>query len=224
MTVTASLLSDAPGRERPAQPARSPRADLERLAALCEEASETSRLANLLGRAPYAAAALACGAVVAAIGSGSTSPARSLAWLVLIIAAIAALARCYRQTLRAPFERGPLQAFAQDLDAILLYAGFAWGAGAFLVLNGATPLALSLFSAGSAGLVAVILRTAKPVLFFFAPVAGLTLLSAAARPHPGSAVLAVAVIALSAAMTAASLVLERRSKPRPPWLSDLPVG
>lgn len=224
MTVTAPLLSDAPARERPAETARSPRADLERLAALCEEASETSRLANLLGRAPYAAAALACGAVIAAIGSGNTSPARSLAWLVLIIAAIAALARCYWQTLRAPFERGPLQAFAQDLDAILLYAGFAWGAGAFLILSGATPLALSLFSAGMAGLVAVILRTAKPVLFFLGPVAALTLASAAAQPHPGSAVLAAAVIALSAAMTAASLILERRSKPRLPRLSGLPVG
>ena len=38
------------------------------------------------------------------------------------------------RTSRAPFQRPSLKSFARDVSAILLYAGFAWGAGAFLVL------------------------------------------------------------------------------------------
>ena len=42
--------------------------------------------------------------------------------------------RAYAKAIRAPFELATLQGFARDLSATLVYAGFAFGAGAILVL------------------------------------------------------------------------------------------
>jgi hypothetical protein len=156
-------------------PALPPAANLARLALLHDEAHETALLANLLGRAPAVATALVALALVAAgFCFAQSSVAALVVWLVLVAASAGAILRGYVQAIRVPFERTPLRAFSEDLSAIMLYAGFAWGAGAFLVLPSALPLpGLVLFSAGTCMAVAALLRAREHALLFLAPVAGL---------------------------------------------------
>jgi hypothetical protein len=165
----------------PATPAH--RANLLQLALLHDEARETAVLANLLGRAPYAASAIAGAALVTAgLSFGLGSAAALVTWLVLVAAGIVAVARAYRHTISAPFERLPLRAFSRDLSAILFYAGFAWGAGAFLALPAsASPLSIILFSAGTCVVVAGLLRARDQALIFLVPVAGLSALAPLVR-------------------------------------------
>ncbi len=87
----------------------------------------------------------------AALAHAATAPL--LTWLVLIGAGLASLMRSYVIAIAAPFERAPLRLFARDLQAIMLYVGFAWGAGSFLALPAdVTVLQAIMFSAGAASL------------------------------------------------------------------------
>jgi hypothetical protein len=116
--------------------------------------------------------------VTAALSFAQSSTPALIAWLVLVAAGIAAIARAYTYTIKAPFERVPLRAFSRDLSAILFYAGFAWGAGAFLAIPAtASALPILLFSAGSCAVVAALLRARDQSLIFLAPVAGLSALA-----------------------------------------------
>ena len=185
-------------------PVPAPMADLARLTALHAEAEETARLANALGRAPMTAAALAAGAgVTAALSLKGADVSATIAWLVLVLGGVGAIARSYAQAIAAPFERAPLRAFAEDLRAIMLYAGFAWGAGAFLALPADAGVAGTLlFSAGMAGLVALSLRRLDTGIAFTAPVAALGTVAALFRPEDG-AVPALLVLAGCGAVAAA---------------------
>lgn len=219
MVAAVSRLSETVTREPPEPRAESPHAKLATLTRLWEEAEETARLANLLGRAPYAAAVLAFACIATTILSAPKGPAQSIAWLVLVMAGIAAIAHAYWHSMRAPFERGPLRAFAQDLNAIMLYAGFAWGAGSLLVLPEGTSLAtLALFGAGLPTAILAILKSYQPSLLFLAPAAGFTGFSALVGPHLGGAVLAGALLSVSAALAVAVFAIERRGQPRIPSL------
>src|SRR5580658_9877198 len=147
------------------------RAYLTRLSQLHDEAAKTALLANLLGRAPYAAAALAAAAVVTAALVASTAPIAELGtWLVLVAAGLGAAARAYAKAIRAPFELATLQGFARDLSATLVYAGFAFGAGAILVLPAnISLLALLAFGAGTSALLGTFLRVRDMTLCFLIP-------------------------------------------------------
>ncbi len=153
---------------------------LARLAFVHREAVETSRLSNLLGRTPYVAALLFAGAcAVTAFLYGSVPTAPLAVWDIFMAAASLALVRLYRQTLRSAFELLPLRAFVLDLHAVLLYAGFAWGAGAFLALPQVlAPLALVLFSICASAIVAGVFRARAAALYFLAPAAGLPCIAA----------------------------------------------
>lgn len=133
---------------------------LARLAALHDEAAETAHLANLLGRAPWAASALGAAALGAAAASAMKVSSAPLAvWLGLLALGIAAIARSYAKALEAPFDGATLKAFARGLSAMLAYAGAAWGAGVFLALpEHAGPITLILFIAAMSALIAAILR------------------------------------------------------------------
>jgi hypothetical protein len=180
--LRADIPSDKTQQSEGARPGDQPRAPLDqiaRLSALYDESAETALLANLLGRAPYAAVALLlCAGAVVASGRGQT--AACLTWLVLVAAAAGAIARSWRHATRAPFERLSLRVFAGDLRAIMLYAGFAWGAGAFMALSVAANLVTALvFAAGTSAILAVILRAWDVSACFVLPAA---LLTAAAVP------------------------------------------
>lgn len=193
-----------PAFEAPADAAPAHR--LARLARIHIEAVETARLANLLGRALYATVALGVLAGLVLTLAGSLA-APALAWAALIGAAVFAMAIAYRRAIARPFERATLHAFAQDMSACLLYAGFAWGAGAFLALPETTPaLAALLFAAVPAAAFAALLRARQAALLFLAPVAALTSLACVMRPFgdgaPAAAVVLVACTILAWAIHA----------------------
>jgi hypothetical protein len=193
---------------RPVDERRAPLDQIARLSALHDESAETALLANLLERAPYAAAALLlCAAAV--VASGRAQTAACLTWLVLVVAAAGAIARSYRQAIRAPFEHLPLRVFAGDLRAIMLYAGFAWGAGAFLALTVDANLVTSLvFAAGTSVIFAVIFRAWDVSACFIVPTALLTAAAGSGNPAEGG-------VAGTAAILGAGLMVAGLS-----WLAE----
>jgi hypothetical protein len=188
------------------------------LALLHDEARETALLANLLGRTSYAAGALAIAALVTVLLTrGSMPVAEPAAWLVLMLIGVGAMARNYARAIRQPFERGVLREFAYDLNAIAVYAGFAWGAGAYLALGPQTsPLALAAFAAVVPAMVAVTLRTHEISLGFLAPVAGLSAFAAVLRPFPEGPLAAAFVLIACAAVGGAIFWANRLSGSVPP--------
>lgn len=174
------LHSPIPSREAPAP------SSLAQLALLHDEARETALLSNLLGRTVYAAGGLAVAALATVLlARGAMPVAEPAVWLVLVLIGVGAMARSYARTIRQPFERGPLREFAYDLNAISVYAGFAWGAGAFLALGPQTsPVTLTIFAAAIPAIMAATMRAREISLGFLAPVAGLGAFAAVLRPLP----------------------------------------
>lgn len=174
------LHSPIPSREAPTS------SSLAQLALLHDEARETALLSNLLGRTVYAAGGLAVAALATVLlARGAMPVAEPAVWLVLVLIGVGAMARSYARTIRQPFERGPLREFAYDLNAISVYAGFAWGAGAFLALGPQTsPVTLMIFAAAIPAIMAATLRAREISLGFLAPVAGLGAFAAVLRPLP----------------------------------------
>jgi len=199
--------------ERSARPGH----EIARLALLHDEARETALLANLLGRTPYAAAALAIGALATVIFARGTMPlAEPAVWLALTLIGVGAMARNYAHAIRQPFERGILREFAYDLNAIAVYVGFAWGAGAYLALGPQTsPLALTSFAIAVPAVMAVTLRTREISLGLLAPVAALSAFAAVLRPLPEGPLAAAFVLIACAAMGGAIFWADRLSAPIP---------
>ena len=172
------------------------------LALLHDEARETALLANLLGRTSYAASTLAVAALATALLARGTMPvAEPAVWLVLMLIGVGAMARNYSRAIQQPFERGILREFAYDLNAIAVYAGFAWGAGAYLALGPQTsPLALAAFATLVPAVMAVTLRTREISLAFLAPSASLSAFAAVLRPLPEGPLAAAFVLIACAAV------------------------
>jgi hypothetical protein len=225
MEGTMAVAERAPQSEHVALQIAQPletRSPIARLAELHAEAQETARLANLLGRSVHAAAAL----VVMGIGTMALTgavTAENLTWLVFVLIGAAAIARSWRQTMHQPFERAALKSFSHDLDAIMAFAGTAWGAGAFLALPaGANIGAVLLFAAGGSAVVAVLLREHKSSLHFLAPVTALTSFACVLRPLPGSA-LGAALVLIACSTVAALVLLAARWSERGQTAMVLPV-
>jgi hypothetical protein len=198
-------------------PSDEPLSGIERLAMLHDEARETAILANLLGRTPYIAGALTVFAVAALAASVGTLPvAEPATWAILMLVGIGAILRSYMRTIAQPFELGALREFSSDLTAILLYCGFAWGAGAYLAIGPqASPLVLLAFSAGAALIVAGLLRTKEIALGFVVPVAALAAFATVLRPLPAGPLAAAFVLIACAAVGAAIFWAERFFEPAP---------
>lgn len=192
-----------------------------RLAQLHAEARDTTRLANLLGRTIHVAAALPVLGAATLIFSGPLSAA-SIVWLVLLLIAIAAIALAFRRTMKQPFERAALKSFSRDLDAIMAFAGTAWGAGAFLALPAdvafATPV---LFCVIACVGVAVLLREPESALHFLAPSATLASFACVLRPLPGGA-LSAALVLIACGLVAILSLMASRSSARAQTAAQLP--
>jgi hypothetical protein len=186
-----------------------PLSHLVRLSELRDEAAETALLANLLGRMPYLAVALlGITSAVAVLAHAATAPL--LTWLVLMGAGLVSLMRSYVITIAAPFERAPLRLFARDLQAIMLYVGFAWGAGSFLTLPAdVTVLQAIMFSAGAAILVAAIGRASDATACFAIPVTILSAAAALLRPVESGFFACAAILAAGLAVMAVAYFAER---------------
>jgi hypothetical protein len=181
-----------------------------RLAQMHAEAVETARLANLLGRALPIAIALPVMGVLAVVLAGGAGVPSTVAWAVLLSVASLSVARAYGSAIGRPFERASLHAFAEDLSACLLYAGFAWGAGAFLAIGGAAATTTVLLFAGAPAIVvALVLREQQAALFFLAPVAALTAFACVLRPLSGGALDAALVLIGCAAVAGAIVAADR---------------
>ena len=192
-----------------------------KLALLHAEAEETARLANLLGRSWYAAAALP---VLAALMLDFAEPSltRAIVWGVFVVAGSTAILRCYYRTIDQSFERVALRAFAKDLSPILLYAGFAWGAGAFLVLPAGTAIAAAiLFVAAPAITIGALLRVREAAYLFLAPTTLLASFASVLMPF-ADGVLAAGLILIASAAIAAAMVYSERSKDFRPAILTLP--
>ncbi|HEX4301178.1 MAG TPA: hypothetical protein VHZ78_00185 [Rhizomicrobium sp.] len=202
--------------------AAQPRSAVAHLAQMHAEAVETARLANLVGRALHAAIALPVLAALAVMLGGGAGLASTVAWGILVGVATLAILRAYGHAIRQPFERAPLHAFAQDISACLLYAGFAWGAGAFLALSTASSGAALLFAAVPAIAIAVLLREKQAALLFLAPVAALTAFACVLRPFAGGALAASLVLIACAIVASATVAASRYAAKR--HAAELPHG
>jgi hypothetical protein len=127
---------------------------------------------------PAAALLMLLGAGTLALANGAaleTTLAQCFAWSVLVLLAVGALLRAYIRGAATAFDPVPLDETAKDLRAILLYAGFAWGAGAGLALSPAAGPGVTLcFAALPSILLALLMRDRDGVLGF---VLGVTAMS-----------------------------------------------
>jgi hypothetical protein len=197
---------------------RPPISALSRLALLHDEASETESLAALLNRSPWLAGALALAALAtAAVAAPRTHTAPLIVWLLLIGGAVAALWRLHLRALGSPVERGTLAGFAQDLSAILIYAGFAWGAGVLLALpQDAGPALSAGFTGGVALIVAGALRMRHVSLRFLVPVTAMGAFAAAMVRADARAGTVAGIVMAGLVVAAASRLIERPQPCIPP--------
>lgn len=203
--------------QRVPQPERLPKTDergtaLSRLKLLHSEAAETAHLANLLGRSLHVAIALPVLGVVAIGLSDNESPAGQLVWMGFVIVMSIVVWISYRHAMKRPFERTALRDFAEDLSAILLFAGFAWGAGAFLALSiGTSTMPAILFAAAPAAIIAYLLRDREALYLFLAPVTLLTATACVLQPFAGGLLTAGLVVAAAGAVVGGALLWQRVS-------------
>jgi hypothetical protein len=203
-------------------PAFESRSPVARLAALHAEAQDTARLANLLGRSIHAAVALLAMGLAALAVTGVLT-AESLAWLGFVLVGAGAIALAWRRAIKQPFERAALKSFSQDLDAIMAFAGTAWGAGAFLLLPAAADIAtIALFAAGAGALIALLLREHESSLHFLAPVTALASFACVLRPLPAGA-LAAAMVLIACAAVAVAILAAARWTERAHAPAELPL-
>jgi hypothetical protein len=193
-----------------------------RLAALHDECVETARHATILARTPLAAYSLLAGCAVLIAFSSRSVPLGTLAlWALLVVGGAFGLLRLVHQTEKAAFELMPLRAFVLDLNAMLLYAGFAWGAGAFLAISPASPaLLLEWHAVGASLVITGLLRAQVPTLCFLIPN---TALAMAAALTGSAGLSAAALILLAAAVLAASSTWAERRRLRLTALPSMPA-
>ena len=128
---------------------------------------------------------------------------------MLVLIGVLAMTRTYMRAFA--LKRGPVESLASDLRACLLYAGFAWGAGAFLALPlAATGLDVVLFAALPSLLMAALLRDTGAVLLFAAPVGALCA-SAAVLDMGGGTLAAAAVLLAQAVIVIVTMLLTDRA-------------
>lgn len=182
-----------------------------KLARLHAEAEETARLANLLGRSVYVAILLPVLAILTVGLSGMSELNRQIVWIGFVAAVSLGIGTAYAHAMRRPFERDALRDFAKDLSAILLFAGFAWGAGAFLALPaGLATMAAVAFVAVPAIAVAALLREREAVFLFLAPVATLSAFASVLRPSTVGALDAGLIVLTSAAIAVTAAFADPR--------------
>ena len=203
----------------PIREERQPANAIAKLALLHAEAEETARLANLLGRSLYAAIALPVLAFLTLGFADGISVTRAFVWLAFVAVGSLAVLRCYAHTIGQPFQRPALKAFATEMSPILLYAGFAWGAGAFLALPAGTAMfAAILFVAVPTIAIAALLREREAAYLFLAPSALLASFASVLTPFAGGAFTAGSILLASGALTVAMVFSQRGRDGRPAML------
>jgi hypothetical protein len=193
-------------------PARAPlpaasRSALARLPQLHAETSEAASLVRFLRSAVMAGAALTLLAALALFFAGGAGLQPEFAWSLLVLIGVGAMLRSYIKSTAQAFERAPLRESARDLRAILFYMGFAWGAGAFLLLgNNPVPLMGLCFAVLPSVVLLPLLRDRAAALNFILPVTALSAVAILVGPW-GSAPLALAMLLVVEGCLAGGLFL-----------------
>jgi hypothetical protein len=171
---------------------------LARLPQLHAEAARNARLGGFLSRSVHAAGLLMLAGAASLLAGGGTLES-DFVWSLLVLAGIAAMIVNHLRGQATPLSRVTLDTAAGDLRAVLLYTGFAWGAGAFLALPATPGAALALaFAAGPALLMTVLLKDEGGIAAFAAPCFGLTAAAALVKHWPGGQVIACELVAVCA--------------------------
>jgi len=191
---------------------------LTRLCQIHAETSETAKLGRFLRSAvPAAAVLMALGALAVAFAGGADIK-REFAWSLLVLAGVGAMLRSYIKSNAQAFDRLPLREAAKDLRAVWFYTGFAWGAGAFLLL-GDNPLPIMglCFAVAPSVILLPLLRDKAASLSFIAPVTVLTAAAVMLEGWGGASV-ALAMLLVVQGSIVAGLSLAGRTR------QSLPAG
>lgn len=175
-----------------------PAGALSRLAELHDEAEKTLELSQMLDRSPQGSLALMLLGgtfLLEATLQGGAALAPAFVWSLWILSGIVAMTVIFiRNFARHPAHQ-PLDMAVWELRKFLLFTGFAWGLGAFLVMPDQPSLGLILaFGVLPGWVMRLILRNGA--LAFSAPAALLTASACLLRPWPQGPV-AATVIALA---------------------------
>ena len=187
-----------------------PRKALARLPEIHAESFETANLARFLGSAVTAGAALTLLWTLALIFAGGAGLQQEFAWSLLVLVGVGAMLRSHIKSTAQAFDRAPLRQSARDLRALLFYAGFAWGAGAFLLLgNNPVPIMGLCFAVLPSVLLPALLKDRAASRNFIAPVTSLSAIAILLQPW-GNAPLALAMLLVVEGCVMAGLSLVRR--------------
>jgi hypothetical protein len=184
-------------------PDAAPNQALARLPEIHAELFEAVELARFLRSALGAGAGLTLLGGVALIFAGGAGLQQEFAWSVLLLAGVGAMLHSYIRSTAQAFDRAPLRESARDLRAILFYAGFAWGAGAFLLLgNDPVPIVGLCFAVLPSALMALLLKDRAAGLNFLLPVTGLAALAILLKPWGDTVVALVMLLAVQGSIAA----------------------
>ena len=152
---------------------------LDQLARLHRETIETNHLARFPGSSIHAAFLFILMAVLVLLLEPSQTIGRDFSWALMILVGVLALVHRYIGTHAALFSNAPFERTANELRLVFFYMGFAWGAGAFLVLPTQTAtLTVVLFAVVPSLALAFFLADAMGSALFLVP-AGLMAIGAA---------------------------------------------
>lgn len=216
-SVSRALAAGAPSR-RALPPL--PLAALEQLSRLHAEQVETAqRMMFLRGTVNAALGLMLLGIAALAVGAG-TSLALCFTWSLLMLLAIGALLSCHVRASAA--DRLSLEDAVKDLRAILLYAGFAWGTGALLVLPpDAGPLLAVPFIVLPSAAMALLLRDAGSTLAFLVVATAIGIAAAILRPWPDAGLDTALLLLLQSGIAAQTVLRGNRVKKR---AEKMPAG
>ena len=201
------------GRPPEARPVGTPDflSALARLPEIHAEAAETAQLGRLLRSAADAAGALMLLGAAAVMAAGGGGLKAEFIWVLLMLAGVGALLRCYIKSTAQAFDRTPLRRAARELRGILFYTGLAWGAGAFLLLgNDPLPIMGLCFAVLPSVILVPLLRDKTGSLLFLGPVTALTA-AAMALEHWSATPVALAMLLVVQGIVAAGVALAGRT-------------
>ena len=168
---------------------------LDVLPRLHDEAGRDLRLAQFLARAPLACIVLLIAGALVALSSAN-GLAAEFTWAVMLLAGIVVIVSNHMRNFAALQPRQSLQAAVSHLRGLFLYAGLAWGSGAFLVLPGEpAPVLTFVFAIVPAAVLALIVKDRQATAAFAAPASVATVIAALLAGWPQAAWVSAAILA-----------------------------
>lgn len=153
------------------------------LTALHEETEENARLAALLTGSNRLAVVLGCLSLPTAFLFGQNGMSHAVLWLALVFIAAVTMFFAHRLTVAPAVFGERMRAFGRELGGILLFNGFSWGSGAFLLSaqNASIVTALSVIVMAALTLI-FFLRECEAIFAFLLPCVALVAFASILHP------------------------------------------